>query len=186
MAEQCFEVVADVSSDTPAAIEPVLRKLAGGAITGTTDGFHVETTMTGVSARDLNRAFLSALRRVERRTRIRSEWTAGQVTYRFSSITSLRAAAQQRHPFHSPESACVAAPIPDPSWCAYSPVGSGDFDPPDTEQALCARSVFLDDVRSRPRLIEELRLVSADLPAWAWSTSTTLGTRCGARLGPSG
>ena len=40
--------------------------------------------MEGSSARDLNRGILSALRKVERRTRLRAEWTDedGQV-YRF-------------------------------------------------------------------------------------------------------
>lgn len=39
--------------------------------------------MTGVSAQDCNRSLLSALRRVERRTRLRAEWTAGNVIERF-------------------------------------------------------------------------------------------------------
>jgi len=39
--------------------------------------------MTGPAARDLNRSLLSALRRAERRTRLRAEWTAGGMTERF-------------------------------------------------------------------------------------------------------
>jgi hypothetical protein len=39
--------------------------------------------MRGESARDLNRALLSALRRLERRTRLRAEWTSGGTTERF-------------------------------------------------------------------------------------------------------
>jgi hypothetical protein len=84
MTEQSFRLLADVSSDDPAAIEPLLRQLiVGGQITTTADGFHLEANMTGTSARDLNRGLLSALRRVERRTRLRAEWTAAGVTYRF-------------------------------------------------------------------------------------------------------
>jgi hypothetical protein len=83
MAESDFRLVADVSTDDPAAIEPVLRRLVSGSITVTTSGFHVEAAMTGSSARDLNRSVLSALRRVERRTRLRAEWTADGVTERF-------------------------------------------------------------------------------------------------------
>jgi hypothetical protein len=78
-----FELVADVSSADPEAIEPVLRRLVGGGIAPTADGFHVVATLSGESARDLNRSLLSALRHVERRTRLRAAWTAGGVTERF-------------------------------------------------------------------------------------------------------
>jgi hypothetical protein len=83
MSEKVFSLVADVSSDDPSAIAPVLRRLVSGRITATDDGFHVVAELNGESARDLNRALLSALRRVERRTRLRSEWTAGGTTQRF-------------------------------------------------------------------------------------------------------
>jgi hypothetical protein len=78
-----FALVADVSSADPAAIEPTLRRLVEGEITPTPAGFHVVATLSGSSARDLNRALLSELRRVERRTRLRAAWTAGGVTERF-------------------------------------------------------------------------------------------------------
>ncbi|MGA9077939.1 MAG: hypothetical protein WB383_06375 [Acidimicrobiales bacterium] len=83
MSEKVFSLVADVSSEDPSAIAPVLHRLVGGQITATDDGFHVVAELTGESARDLNRALLSALRRVERRTRLRSQWTAGGTTQRF-------------------------------------------------------------------------------------------------------
>jgi hypothetical protein len=78
-----FALVADVNSADPAAIEPVLRGLVAGEITPTPDGFHVAATLSGESAQDLNRSLLSALRRVERRTRLRTTWTTGGVTERF-------------------------------------------------------------------------------------------------------
>jgi hypothetical protein len=83
MAQSDFSLVADVSSDDPAAIEPVLRQLISGSITPIASGFHIEATMTGATARDLNRSLLSALRRAERRTRLRAEWTAAGQTERF-------------------------------------------------------------------------------------------------------
>jgi len=83
MAEQRFELVADVSSDNPKAIEPILRAVAGLRVTPLADGFHIEGAMVGPSAKDLNRALLSALRRAERRTRIRSRWTLGDARFRF-------------------------------------------------------------------------------------------------------
>lgn len=83
MTEYSFELAADVSSDDPQAIEPVLRGVAALRVTPLADGFHIEGTMVGQSARDLNRALLSALRKAERRTRIRSRWTLGDVTFGF-------------------------------------------------------------------------------------------------------
>ena len=61
----------------------MLEGLVHGTVTATADGFHVEGTMSGESARDLNRRLLSALRRVERRTRTRATWTSGETTERF-------------------------------------------------------------------------------------------------------
>lgn len=83
MAKQHFALVADISSDSPAAIEPVLRDLTEAEVTRTADGFHVVAAMTGDSARDLNRSLLTALRSAERRTRLRAEWTSGELTHRF-------------------------------------------------------------------------------------------------------
>ena len=79
---QQFGLVADVSSADPAAIEQALRGLVEGEITPTAIGFHVVAMLSGESARDLNRSLLSALRRVERRTSLRAEWTAAGATER--------------------------------------------------------------------------------------------------------
>lgn len=83
VSEQRFELSAEVSSENPQAIEPILRAVAGLTVTPLEGGFHVEGSLTGTSARDLNRALLSALRRAERRTRIRSRWSLGDATFRF-------------------------------------------------------------------------------------------------------
>jgi hypothetical protein len=80
---RAFRLVAEVSSDDPGRLRPVLESLAGCVVTDTGDGFHVEGTLEGESARDLNRALLSALRKRVRRTRLRAEWTSGQTTERF-------------------------------------------------------------------------------------------------------
>jgi len=47
------------------------------------DEFEVDAELTGESARDLNRRLLSEMRKAERRTRLRAEWTADGVTERF-------------------------------------------------------------------------------------------------------
>jgi hypothetical protein len=73
----------EVSSENLSAIQILLTHLTGGQVTATPAGLHVEGTMEGSDARDVNRRLLSALRRVEKRTRLRAEWTAGGTTYRF-------------------------------------------------------------------------------------------------------
>jgi hypothetical protein len=47
------------------------------------DEFLIEAEMEGVSAKELNRTLLSALRRVEKRTTLRAEWTSGDTTERY-------------------------------------------------------------------------------------------------------
>lgn len=78
-----YRLSADVSSENLSAVEPVLTELTGGQVAGTPKGLHVDGEMEGTDARDVNRRLLSALRRVEKRTRLRAEWTAGGTIYRF-------------------------------------------------------------------------------------------------------
>jgi hypothetical protein len=78
-----YRLSGDVSSANLSAIEPVLTQLTGGKVTPTPEGLHVDGAMEGADARDVNRRLLSALRRAERRTRLRAEWTAGGTTHRF-------------------------------------------------------------------------------------------------------
>ena len=78
-----FRLTGDVSSDNLSAVHPVLGQLIDGTVTATQAGLHVEGVMEGEDARDVNRRLLSALRRAERRTRLRAEWTGGSITYRF-------------------------------------------------------------------------------------------------------
>jgi hypothetical protein len=74
-----------VSSYNPSAIELVLKQIIAdkGTIRQTDEGFDVEAELEGESARDLNRMILSELRRAEKRTRIRSEWTSGNTVEKF-------------------------------------------------------------------------------------------------------
>ncbi len=85
MAQLKFRVSAHVSSDNPSAVKPVLEQLIAekGTIRQTDQGFDVEAELEGESARDLNRMILSALRRAEKRTRIRAEWTSGDTVEKF-------------------------------------------------------------------------------------------------------
>jgi len=84
MAEKTFTLMARISTENPQSIRLALQELVSmGSITSTEEGFLIETTMQGESARELNRTLLSALRRVEYKTRLRAEWTSGATTERF-------------------------------------------------------------------------------------------------------
>ncbi|MGP8057527.1 MAG: hypothetical protein ACLP9K_08040 [Nitrososphaerales archaeon] len=77
MVSKRFRVAARVSSSNLRAIKPVLEQLIKtGSVREAEGEFIVEAEMEGDSAKELNRLTLSALRRVEKRTRLRSEWTS--------------------------------------------------------------------------------------------------------------
>jgi hypothetical protein len=86
MSKKHFKLNARVSTDSPTAIRAALDRLF---VKGTVKGrespgeFLVEAEVDGDSARDLNRLLLSALRKVEKKTRLRAEWTSGGTTERF-------------------------------------------------------------------------------------------------------
>lgn len=85
MAKMRFSVVASVNTESPEAVRPVLERFVGkGCVTRTGEKeFRIEAEMEGENAKELNRSMLSELRRVERRTRLRAEWTSGETTERF-------------------------------------------------------------------------------------------------------
>jgi hypothetical protein len=84
MTKKKFALIARISSDNCKATKLALEeRLPKESITSTDEGFLVKATMFGDSARELNRSLLSALRLVERKTRLRSEWTWGKTTERF-------------------------------------------------------------------------------------------------------
>ena len=84
MSMERFKLSADISTSDPKEIEPVLTKVIGvNGIIRTEKGFRVKTTMEGQSATELNLNLLTALRRVEKGTILRAEWTTGRVTERF-------------------------------------------------------------------------------------------------------
>jgi hypothetical protein len=85
MTEKSFKLSARISSDNPPAIKPALERIIGnkGTIKATSDGFEVNAELAGKSAKDLNRMLLSDMRRIEKKTRMRAEWTSGNTTERF-------------------------------------------------------------------------------------------------------
>jgi hypothetical protein len=79
-----FSLSARVDSDRPEAIEAVLRSFVGkGSVEREGHEFVIKAEMDGVSAKDLNRSLLSKLRSVEKKTRLRAEWTSGKTTERY-------------------------------------------------------------------------------------------------------
>jgi hypothetical protein len=66
-------------------VKPVLERFLGkqGSIKPIEDGFDVTAELYGESARDLNRTLLSDMRKAEKKTRIRAEWTLGDTVERF-------------------------------------------------------------------------------------------------------
>lgn len=71
-----FHLVARISSESVSTLRPILSSILPG-VSVRSDGVDlvVEGDLEGSSSKDLNRSLLSALRRVEKRTRIRSQWT---------------------------------------------------------------------------------------------------------------
>jgi hypothetical protein len=95
MADKLFRLVAKVSTHNPEAIGPLLEKLIDGCgtsklvkaddakVEGRKSDFIIQAEFEGGEAKDLNRSLLSALRKVEKRTCIRAEWTSGNTTEHF-------------------------------------------------------------------------------------------------------
>jgi hypothetical protein len=66
-------------------VKPVLERFLSkqGSIKPIEDGFDVTAELYGESARDLNRTLLSEMRKAEKKTRIRAEWTLDDTVERF-------------------------------------------------------------------------------------------------------
>jgi len=76
-----FRLSARVSSANPAAVKAALVVLLPqGSVSDAQDDLLVEAELPGASAKDVNRSLLSALRKVEKKTRLRAQWTTGEGT----------------------------------------------------------------------------------------------------------
>jgi hypothetical protein len=96
LAKRRFSLSATVDTDSPDLVLKALGGLLGeGAVEmGAKPGeFVIRKEMEGESANDLNRALLSAVRREEKKTRLRAEWTAQDGTvYKFFDYVLKRVA----------------------------------------------------------------------------------------------
>jgi len=91
MAKKHFKLSAKVSTDNPSSIKPELERLFTKAkvVAGeTANEFIIDAEVEGENAKELNRTLLSALRKVEKKTRLRAEWTSGASTERFFDYVS--------------------------------------------------------------------------------------------------
>ena len=86
-----------MDTDSPAAVLPVLKQMLGdrGIRPGARGGeFVIDATMAGEDPKALNRTLLSALRRAEKKTRLRAEWTSPDgTTFRFFAYVLKKVAA---------------------------------------------------------------------------------------------
>ena len=79
-----FKLHARINRSDAETIRQALDRLAtNGSVRKEGEEFIVEAQMEGASAKELNRTLLSALRKVEKRTTLRAEWTSGETTERF-------------------------------------------------------------------------------------------------------
>ena len=85
MVQKKLRLSAKVSSDNPSALKPVLARIfeSKGTVKETDQGFEIDAELEGESAVALNRILLSELRRAEKKTRMRSQWTSGNTTEKF-------------------------------------------------------------------------------------------------------
>ena len=76
-----LKLKARVNRSDAATIQHALEQLSSkGSIRKAGDEFVVEAEMEGASSKELNRTLLSALRKAEKRTTLRAEWTSDDGT----------------------------------------------------------------------------------------------------------
>lgn len=83
-----FELSARIDSTNLSGIRETLENFLGEKaiieeVRDEKGGFVVTATLRGESAKELNRSLLSSLRKVEKRTTLRAEWSAAGTTERY-------------------------------------------------------------------------------------------------------
>jgi hypothetical protein len=91
MAAHRYHLIATVSTDSPKSVRAVLDDFIDGKGSveevdadsiahGKNGELLVQADLEGATAKDLNRSMLSALRKAEKRTSMRSAWKSGETT----------------------------------------------------------------------------------------------------------
>ena len=89
MGERSITLAARIRTTDPAATRAALTTIfPNGVVTPTAEGYRVEATLEGASARDLNRILLSAFRRIDRRATLHAAWTSEGTTEHFFEYTA--------------------------------------------------------------------------------------------------
>jgi hypothetical protein len=85
LVQKRFEVSARLSNNNQSATKPVLELIIGNkeTVKPMSEGFEANAELTGESAKHLNRPLLSEMLRVEKKSRIRAQWTSGDTVERY-------------------------------------------------------------------------------------------------------
>ena len=90
MSVKIYKLKAQVSSNNPKSVLQVVRRFVGGKGEVVLNGDMIEMNaeLEGESAKDLNRSLLSEMREIEKKTRLRAEWTSNNITEKFFDYVS--------------------------------------------------------------------------------------------------
>ncbi len=90
MSVKIYKLKAQVSSNNPKSVLQVVKRCVGGKGEVVLKGelIEVNAELEGESAKDLNRSLLSEMRKIEKKTRLRAEWTSNNITEKFFDYVS--------------------------------------------------------------------------------------------------
>jgi hypothetical protein len=90
MSVKIYKLKAHISSNNPQTVLQVVKRFLSGKGDVVLNGELIEVSaeLEGESAKDLNRILLSEMRKIEKKTRLRAEWTSNNITERFFDYVS--------------------------------------------------------------------------------------------------
>lgn len=90
MSIRIYRLKAQTSSNNPQSVLQVLKRflVRKGDVVLNGELIEVNAELEGESAKDLNRILLSEMRKIEKKTRLRAEWTSDNITERFFDYVS--------------------------------------------------------------------------------------------------
>ena len=90
MSIRIYKLKAQTSSNNPQSVLQVLKRflVRKGDVVLNGELIEVNAELEGESAKDLNRILLSEMRKIEKKTRLRAEWTSDNITERFFDYVS--------------------------------------------------------------------------------------------------
>lgn len=90
MSIRIYRLKAQTSSNNPQSVLQVLKRflVRKGDVVLNGELIEVNAELEGESAKDLSRILLSEMRKIEKKTRLRAEWTSDNITERFFDYVS--------------------------------------------------------------------------------------------------